>query len=52
MRPAIACIYALTDLADGQMYYVGSTIHFSRRMKQHLYRSAHGDPCYVGKHVS
>ena len=48
----LACIYALTDPSDGRIYYVGSTIYFARRMKQHLYRPRNAHPCYVGKPVS
>jgi hypothetical protein len=47
-----ACIYALTDPADGRICYVGSTIYFSRRMKQHLYRPTNAHLCHMGKQVS
>jgi GIY-YIG catalytic domain len=52
MRPMISCVYALTDPADGRIYYVGAAIHFYRRVSQHLSSNPHGPYFKVGANVS
>jgi hypothetical protein len=33
----LACIYGLTDPADGRIYYVGQTIDYESRIMAHLH---------------
>jgi hypothetical protein len=43
MSAPLSCVYALTDPADGKIYYVGQTSHLSRRISFLLYRQ-HSQP--------